>query len=124
MKKAHRQSNAERRHFAGPLSTIVLSVLIVVMVTTLVMLVWRQSTQPLVIADYEGMIIERWGDDAESEQGSRPRFHLLVESQDRKRFTVNVDPTVYESSKIGMRIKSRSGQVVLIDSDRKTTNDK
>ncbi len=80
------------------------------MVATLVLLVWQKSTQPSHTADYEGRIVDRWADYAETQQGSRPRFSLLVESQDGKRFTVKVDPNVYESAKVGMRIKSRAAK--------------
>lgn len=75
-------------------------------------------------SDYEGKIVDRWADYSDSEQGSRPFFRLLVESNDGKRFTVRVDPSVYESAKVGMRIKSRSGQVVLIDTDQNQSTNK
>lgn len=71
-------------------------------------------------SDYEGKIVDRWADYADKEQGSRPLFRLVVESDEGKRVTVRVDPNVYESARVGMRIKSRSGQVVLIDTDRKS----
>lgn len=69
-------------------------------------------------SDYEGKIVDRWADYSNSQQGGSPFFRLLVESNEGKRFTVRVEPTVYESARVGMRIKSRSGQVVLIDSDQ------
>lgn len=69
-------------------------------------------------SDYEGKIVDRWADHSNTEQGGRPFFRLLVESNDGKRFTVRVEPTVYEAARVGMRIKSRSGQVVLIDTDQ------
>ena len=69
-------------------------------------------------SDYEGKVVDRWADYANTQQGARPFFRLVVESDEGKRFTVRVDPNVYESARVGMRIKSRSGQVVLIDTDR------
>lgn len=66
-------------------------------------------------SDYEGKIVDRWADYSNTTQGARPFFRLAVESNEGKRFTVRVDPNVYESARVGMRIKSRSGQVVLID---------
>ena len=68
--------------------------------------------------DYEGRIVDRWADYSEGDQGSHPYFRLRVESDDGKRFTVKVDPNVYESARVGMRIKNRSGQIVLIDSQQ------
>jgi hypothetical protein len=67
-------------------------------------------------SDYEGKIVDRWADYTASTQGSRPYFSLLIESSDGKRLTVRVDSNVYELARVGMRIKSRNGQVVLIDS--------
>jgi hypothetical protein len=72
-------------------------------------------------SDYEGKIVDRWADYSNNEQGGRPFFRLVVESDGGKRFTVRVEPAVYESARVGMRIKSRSGQVVLIDTDSATS---
>jgi hypothetical protein len=71
--------------------------------------------------DYEGIIVDRWGYYNESQEGTRPRLRLVVETDDGKRLIVKVDPSVYESAKVGMRIKSRSGQVVLIDAGQTKT---
>lgn len=118
MKKAQLQRNADQRLFGAKFSTIVISLLVVAMAATLALLVWQKSTRPLDKGDYEGTIVDRWADYAESDQGSRPRLALVVESQDGKRFTVKVDSNVYESARVGMRIRSRAGQIVLIDSER------
>ena len=73
-------------------------------------------SRPVTSADYEGKIVDRWADQAPSTQATRPHFHLVVESAAGKRFTVEVDPNVYESARVGMRIRSKNGQAVLIDS--------
>ena len=75
-------------------------------------------------SDFDGAIVERWADYGETQEGSRPRLRLVVESADGKRFTVNVDPAVYESARVGMRIKSRSGQIVLVDGDGNQRNNR
>jgi hypothetical protein len=124
MKQARLRKNAERRLLEGKLSTVFVAAFALAMVATLVLLVWQKSTRPLDIADYEGRIVDRWGDYAELEEGSRPRFRLVVESEDGKRFTVKVDANVYESARLGMRIKSKAGQIVLIDSEQRTTGGK
>lgn len=121
MKKAQLQRSAGQRLFGAKSSTIVISFLVVAMAATLALLVWQKSTRPLDKGDYEGTIVDRWADYAESDQGSHPRLALVVESQDGKRFTVKVDPNVYESAKVGMRIRSRAGQIVLIDSERSSS---
>ena len=119
MKKAQREKNALQRIFSYRLSSIVLCVLIVGMLATLGVVVWQKSTTQSV-GDYEGVIVDRWADYAESDQGSRPRMALVVQANEGKRFTVRVDPNVYESARVGMRIRSISGQIVLIDTDRKS----
>ena len=124
MKKDRLRKNAERRLLQGKLSTVFVAAFAMAMVVTLVLLVWQKSTRPLDMADYEGRIVDRWGDYAELEEGSRPRFRLVVESEDGKRFTVKVDANVYESARLGMHIKSKAGQIVLFDSEQRTTGGK
>ncbi|PYS80464.1 MAG: hypothetical protein DMF70_10820 [Acidobacteria bacterium] len=123
MKKAHREEKAQRRRFFGVYTAVVLSVLVVAMLATLIAVVWQKSTTP-VPTDYEGTIVDRWADYAESDQGSRPRLALVVESPDRTRFTIRVEANVYASAKVGMRIKSRGGQIVLIEPQQKPIDDR
>jgi hypothetical protein len=92
-----------------------MSVIIVAMIATLILLVRQKSSTPIQIADFEGTIVDRWADYAESDQGSRPRMALVVESSVGKRFTVGVEPGLYESARVGMRIKRKLGQIVLIE---------
>lgn len=119
MKKAQLKTSADRRLLREKLYCIVGGAFVLVMLVALVLLVWQKTTQRVDTSDYEGKIVDRWGAYVESEQGSRPRFRLLVESQDGKRFIVTVGPDIYESAKVGMRIKSRSGRIVLVDSELK-----
>ena len=88
-------------------------------IATVMVVVWHRSTVP-VDTDYEGTIVDRWADYTESDQGSRPRLALVVESRDHKRLTVRVDPNVYESGRVGMRIKSKGCQIVLIEPQQKS----
>jgi hypothetical protein len=74
--------------------------------------------------DFEGTVVNRWADYMETQEGSRPRFRLVIESSDGKRFSVRVEPAVYESARIGMRIKSKAGQIVMIESEQKTDGGK
>jgi len=124
MKKAHRQKNSAKRRLFGVRTTaVILSVLVVAMLATLVAVVWQKSTTP-VPTDYEGTIVDRWADYSESDQGSRPGLALVVESPDRTRFTIRVDAGVYESAKVGTHIKSKSGQLVLIEPQQKPITDR
>ena len=68
--------------------------------------------------DYEGRIVDRWAGYSQTDQGSQPYFQLRVESDDGRQFDVKVDSSVYQSSRSGMRIKSTSGQVVLVDTEK------
>ena len=69
-------------------------------------------------SEYQGRIVDRWAHYSESEQGSTPQFRLLVEGDDRDRFTVSVSPEIYERSKVGMRIKrTKDVGVVLTDGE-------
>jgi hypothetical protein len=45
----------------------------------------------------------------------------MVESENHERFKVKVEPGVYEAAKVGMRIKSKSGKIELIDSEQRNT---
>lgn len=117
MKRELRQKVKSRRVFKDRLSTVIISIITVAMIVTLVMLVWHRSNTPASTADYEGTVVDRWADYAETQYGSKPRLALVVESVDGKRFTVRVEPTVYESARVGMRIRSKSGQVILVESN-------
>ena len=116
----HPRRNAVRRVLKERLTTVIVGALMLAMLATLILLDWQKSTQR-VNTDYEGRIVDRWRDYAESQEGSRPRLHLVIETEDSKRLIVNVDPNVYESAKVGMRIKSTLGQVVLINTEQKKT---
>jgi hypothetical protein len=83
-------------------------------------LAWQLANQQT-RTDFEGTIVDRYADYAETQEGSRPAFRLMVESETHERFKVRVDPGVYESAKVGMRIKSKSGKIELIDSQRRNT---
>ena len=117
MKKAQRLINKSKRLFEDRVSVVVMSLMILAMIAALWFLVSQKSATPA-IADYQGTVVDRWADYAESSEGSRPRLALVVESSDGKRFTVRVEPAIYETARVGRRIKSKSGQIVLIDSDR------
>lgn len=90
----------------------------IVAVSALLLFAYYYTNGRGIPADYEGKIVDRWADYVETDEGSRPRFRLLVEESDGKRFPVRVEAIIYESARVGMRIKRRSGQVVLIEAAR------
>lgn len=84
------------------------------MLVWLIVLVWKMPRQPPV-GDLEGLIVDRWAGYNESDQGSRPYFRLLVETEDKKRITIGVQPDLYHRSRVGMSVKRRSGRVELTE---------
>jgi hypothetical protein len=104
--------------FRKKTTKVVVFSLLAVFIVLVLFIAWRNWTNPARRGEYEGRIVDRWADQAPSTEVSHPHFHLVVESADGKRFTVSVDPTVYESARVGMRIRSRSGQVVLIEAPK------
>ena len=119
MNKAQLQAKAERRKRREKYYTVLAVVFVVGILGMAALLVWQKNTQRLGSGDYEGRIVDRWADYGASTRGSLPYFRLVVEGPDGKRVTVKVDANTYEAARVGMRIKSRSGQVVLIDSDER-----
>jgi hypothetical protein len=101
---------------------VLLSLLSFVFLAILVV-AWQKWTKPAPPADYEGRIVDRWADNSGAAENYQPHLYLVIEAND-KRVTVEVEPTVYESARVGMRIKSRSGQAVLIDSDQGPSGNK
>lgn len=76
------------------------------------MLAWNRCSKPT-LTDYEGVIVDRWAEFSNSEQGSHPYFKLLVERDTQERITVNVDAETYRKSEIGMKVISRKGKIEL-----------
>ena len=66
---------------------------------------YRSSPDGPFRQEYEGKIVEKCARYAESKEGSKPMFRLLVEDKNKVRFTVAVAPDVYERAEVGMRIK-------------------
>src|SRR2546426_8496456 len=83
MKASQLKKKADHRVEAGKWAAVLAGVFVVAVLGALFFLVYSKRTAP---TDYEGTIVDRWADYAESEQGSHPRLRLVVESQDGKRF--------------------------------------
>ena len=116
---------AHKKLFGGfvgdkALKIAVLSLLGVVV--ALLFAAWLTGTRSTQRGDYEGRIVDRWADTGGEAESYRPRLALVIESNDGRRFTVKVDPNVYESARVGMRIRRKSGQIVLIESPQNPIN--
>jgi hypothetical protein len=116
MKANYLKENAGRRALALNLDAVLGGIVVAALLGGLVFLAWnhydRTSAPP---EDYEGTIVDRWAGANESSYGTRPYFGLLIEAPDGKRTTVRIDPDTYELARVGMRIKSRAGKVILIE---------
>jgi hypothetical protein len=110
--------NSALRFFEKKTTKIALLSLIVFAVIAVLFVAWQRMTNPAQPADSEGRIVDRWAESSGAAESYQPRLALVIESTDGRRFTVRVDPNVYESARVGMRIRSRSGTVVLIDSEK------
>jgi hypothetical protein len=116
MKKDQLNKEAEKRLLREKLFTLIGGVLVLAALGMLVLLVWQKGSQQVDTSDFDGRIVDRWAGYSESQtRGSQPYFRLSVAGDDGKQFTVKVDSSVYESAKVGMRIKRRAGQIVLIE---------
>ena len=109
------RKKADQRVERDKWTAVLVGVLVVAGLCALFFLIYARRVVPP-NNDYEGTIVDRWADYTESDQGSRPRLRLVVESKNGKRFTVKVDPNVYESARVGMRIRNKAGQIVFVES--------
>lgn len=116
MNDAKLQDNSYRQRLREKWLEVLAGAALVAVIVAIFLFAWQMSDQR-VPTDYEGRIVDRWAYHTQSEQGSRPQLRLMVESSDGKRFPVDVDTRVYDSAKVGMRIKSTAGKVVLMDSE-------
>lgn len=73
---------------------------------------WNRCSQRA-LTDYEGVIVDRSAGYRESEQGSQPYFHLIIERGANDRITVKVDPETFQRSQVGMKIVSHKGKIEL-----------
>jgi len=84
---------------------------IIAFFTGIVFLAYRtKATQP---REYEGRVIDKGARYRHSELGSRPIFHLLVETRGGQRISVMVDRDLYYRVKVGTWIKKTETGVEL-----------
>lgn len=110
--KRHSQSSEQggRNNLINKLPLTLICLLIV----GFSVIAWNRCSRPATVAsDYEGVIVDRWAGYSESDQGSMPYFRLVVEDDNRRRLTVNVDADTYHRSQVGMRLSNRQGKIEL-----------
>ena len=90
---------------------LVWGTVIIAAFTALVFLAYRtKATQP---REYEGRVIDKGARYRNSELGSRPVFHLVVETRTGQRISVTVGPDLYYRVKVGTWIKKTDTGVEL-----------
>ncbi len=71
----------------------------------------HRNTHP---AEYEGVIVQKWADYQETDEGSRPHFRLLLELENGQRLTIGVQPDLYNQARVGSRIRKTSEGIELL----------
>ena len=66
-------------------------------------------------AEYEGVIVEKWADYQETDDGSRPRFRLMLELENGQKITIGVPSHLYDQARVGSRIRKTSAGIELMD---------
>jgi hypothetical protein len=90
---------------------LIWAAVIIAVFTGIAFLVHRtKSSQP---REYEGRVIDKGARYRNSEIGSRPVFHLLVETRSGQRISVMVDRDLYYRVKVGTWIKKTDTGVEL-----------
>lgn len=116
-KRAGRKRHSENPEQAGrrkSLFNILSLTIICLLILGFSVIAWNRCSRPATVTgDYEGVIVDRWAGYSESDQGSRPYFRLLIEDDNRRRLTVNIDADTYHRSKVGMRVSNRNGKIEL-----------
>ena len=121
MKREELDEQIQKRLLRERALNIVGGAMVVAVFVTLALVVWQKGCYGVDTSDFDGRIVDRWaGYNESTTRGSQPYFRLAVEGDDGKRFNVKVDPAIYESAKVGMRIKRRAGQIVLIETESKS----
>ena len=65
-------------------------------------------------AEYEGVVVEKWADYQETEQGSRPYFRLMLELENGQQLTIGVQRDLFNQARVGSRIRKTSEGIQLM----------
>lgn len=65
-------------------------------------------------AEYEAVVVEKWANYSETDEGSVPNFRLLVELTNGQKLTIRVGPDLYNEVKVGSRIRKSSKGLELV----------
>ena len=65
-------------------------------------------------AQYEAVVVDKWANYSETDEGSVPYFRLLVELRNGQKLTIRVGPDLYNQAKVGSRIRKSSTGIEFI----------
>ncbi len=111
MTKRKRKSQQLEEESVWSARNLIWGTLIVALLTGIFFLAYR--TKATLPREYEGKVIDKWARYRNSELGSRPFFHLLVETRSGQRISVTVDQDLYYRVKVGTWIKKTQAGVEL-----------
>ena len=98
-------------------SHVMVAVWGVVILTGFITILWLsyRVQRNISSAKYEGVIVEKWADYQETDDGSRPRFRLMLDLENGQRITIGVPSHLYNQARVGARIRKTSAGIELID---------
>ena len=68
-------------------------------------------------AEYEAVVVDKWANYSETDEGSVPYFRLLLELTNGQKLTVRVGPDLYNEAKVGSKIRKSSRGLELVKAE-------
>ena len=68
-------------------------------------------------AEYEAVVVDKWANYSETDEGSVPYFRLLVELTNGQKLTIRVGPDLYNEAKVGSKIRKSSRGLELVKAE-------
>ena len=68
-------------------------------------------------AEYEAVVVDKWANYSETDEGSAPYFRLLVELTNGQKLTIRVGPDLYTEAKVGSKIRKSSRGLELVKAE-------
>lgn len=65
----------------------------------------KQSRVESLPKEFEGRIVDKWAGTSESQEGSFPYYRVVVEVEGQTRYTVPVNPDIYQQAQVGTRLR-------------------
>ena len=66
---------------------------------------------------HEAVVVDKWANYSETDEGSVPYFRLLVELTNGQKLTIRVGPDLYNEAKVGSKIRKSSRGLELVKAE-------